>query len=674
MTSDNSLDNMEHAEEIVYKFSFSKNNKVGYNSVFYSEINGVPVYNKASGYGFINKTCAHPSRIVHTKEIMQTEKGFEISETEFYGEIKGGEDDYNNFGMAFRVDVPRGGYEVHVRTTSSAENTMISISGMNSSKILKGGFWDAAGFVPIMNVAKWKEKEWTYNYVNGQGFIDIEIEPIHNNISVGVEEIILKSIPQKISQNKNKPTIFTLGDSTIKSYVFEEAPMSSWGQIFHKMFNLNMVNVINYSQGGRSFKSSYAEGRFNDLLLNGKRGDYVLIQFGHNDVKDDENIRFGRGTTDEVYKSYIKDIYLPAIKAMGMIPILVTPMSSINGEAKPGDHFVNSFNVRKLPEIMKKSGEELAVTVIDLNSESINYYNEIGAEATIAIFMSIEAGEAPGKSNAGSYANGHPSGKIDGTHYKEALAKQFARIIVTEIYKKGTKGDIVGKNISSYFKNEVKEAIYSNNWAKVFSEMAKDVITGKSAYYRNQIEKMLQLGILQKDEDDNFNPHKDITIFEYISSICKLMNLDKAIFRDYKDEILTREIMGAILYDAYQNKFENKPKYMTDYNGTTITPDDPNYDPNLDADAQGIMYYPIVPYEKLKDIKEVSKDFANKVKTAYVLGLIRAENGILRGKVMNGDLLQPKDKVSREKAAKSLYFMWVLSKPVKVENDLSTLL
>jgi hypothetical protein len=288
--------------------------------------------------------------------------------------------------------------------------------------------------------------------------------------------------------------------------------------------------------------------------------------------------------------------------------------------------------------------------------------------------MSIEAGETPGKTNDGSYANGHPSKKIDGTHYKEALAKQFARIIVTELVIKGKAGDSTAAAIASYLKDEVKLAALTGHWSDIFPEMADDITTGEGAYYRNQIEKLIQLGVMSKDPLGNFNPHEVMTAQEFIRCISELMKLDKTLFAGYPNGELSRETMGAILVDAYHAKFTtDKPKFMTDYNGTAVVPGDPNYNPYLDPGARGVMYYPLVSWQQLTDTARIAPDLVSKVKEAYELGLIRSEKGIGRGQMVNGTEFEPKVTVTREKAAKVLYFMWVLQQAVNVENDVSSL-
>ncbi len=649
---------------------------------FYS----VPVYSQKKGYGFVSQTCAQPPRIVDYSDITIKDDGYYVNQTDesrfIMVDDKGNDIDqskcttYNFGGMVFRVDVPAGAYKIEVETTGGADVTSMSVSGMQTTRIESNKFWDVAKLVPVKNVAEWNGNTWSFNFVTGIPFIDIEIEPKKANTYVGIKTIKLTPIEAAEIKDGEKPTIFTLGDSTVKSYIFEEAPMCGWGQVFDRLFDLDKVNVVNYSMGGRSMKSMYQEGRFNDVLLNGKKGDYILIQSGHNDERkgtatgtaDGENARFGGGSTEEMYKKYITDYYIPAILSRGMIPILVTPMTRAEGKPTKNHIYENSFTTRKFPDVMKQAAEETGVTLVDLNTRSVEYMNEIGTSGTTAIVLSIEAGETPGKTNSGSYANGNPNLKIDGTHFKEALAKQYARMIVEEIYKANKNGDSsVDSFVKIYLKDEVVKAIENDDWSNVYPEVCNDTVSGLGAYYRNQIEKMLQLGVMKKDKNGNFNPLDNMYTEEFIDALSKLWDIDKNEIRGYKNTPLTREVMASVLYDAYKIKFSEKPVYMTDYNGKALSPDDPNYDSNLVGEEA--QYYPLAGFGTLIDTDRISPEYAEKVKEAYNLGLIRSEWDIQRGTMKNGNKISPKQVVSRAKAAKSLYFAWVLSKPISDETD-----
>jgi len=651
------------------RFDFTNRPAAGATHVKWSDRSGAPLYDEATGYGFVERTGALPARPVHVAGIRSEGKGFVISEPHFEAEKGFEKDHYNNYGMAFRIKAAPGAYAIRVRTTSNLDDTIVAVTGMQASRLGPGTFWDAASLLPNRTTVSMQGKEWSYRYVNGRGFIDIEIEPKRPDTPVGIEEIVLEPIAPQARAANELPTIFTLGDSTVKSYTFDEAPMSGWGQVFDKLFDPRKVRVLNYSMGGRSFRNSYAEGRLNDLLMAGRVGDVVMIQFGHNDESLDETRRFGRGATEEMYESFVTDFYLPAIRARGMQPVFVTPMSRVKGDARPGETYVNSFSKRRFPELLKKLGAQHGVPVVDLNLLSVDYYNRSGAQAITPMVMAIEAGETPGKTNDGSYANGHPANKIDGTHFRESMSKQYARIVATEIARLGKEGDQLAASIAAQMKPEVRAAIAGNDWWAIHPETARDITAGEGAYYRDQFEKLLQLGVLRKDAQGNVHPQQAMRTREFADALSSAMRLPSNALAKYGDGTLSREVMGAILLDAYRAKFSAKPKYMTDYNGKTVLPGAPGYDPNLDSGAQGAMYYPLVAWSRLVDTADVSAPYAAKLKEAYELGLIRSEAGITRGRMVNGTRLEPKTVVTRAKAAKALYFMWVLVQPPKAEND-----
>eukprot|EP01034_Spumella_vulgaris_P024776 gene24776-31154_t len=629
--------------------------------------NTAPLYSTATGYGFVGQSGALPARAVHTAQIRHQAGGYVITEPGV--DPNAGTDHYNNFGMVFRVKAAPGAYAIRVRTTSDAADAVVSISGMQTSRLTAPVFWDAAGLMPNRTRMAVEGRDWTYRYVNGREFIDIEIEPKRAGVAAGVSEIVLTPIPPQQRPAASLPAIFTLGDSTMKSYTFDEAPMSGWGQVFDQLFDPDRVRVLNYSMGGRSFRSAYAEGRLNDLLLAGSVGDIVMIQFGHNDESTDETRRFGRGSTEAMYAEFIRSVYLPAIRARGMQPVFVTPMSRVNGNQKPGEPYTDSFSKRRFPDLLRKLGAELGVPVADLNARSVEYYNTAGREAVTAMVMSIEAGETPGKTNDGSYANGPPANKIDGTHFKEALSKQYARMVVTELARLAAQGDAVAGRVTSQLSAKVRHALAANDWTAIYPEIANDILAGDGAYYRNQIEKLIQLGAFSKDVQGNFQPQAAMQAKEFAAALAMLMRLPAGAAPPPATGALTREAMGALLLDAYRAKFSARPAYMTDYNGKTIVPGSPGYDPNLDSGAQGAMYYPLVRWDQLQDIASLSPANAQKLREAYELGLIRSEAGIERGRMLNGRLLEPGAVVSRAKAAKALYFMWVLAQPPKAEND-----
>jgi rhamnogalacturonan acetylesterase len=88
-----------------------------------------------------------------------------------------------------------------------------------------------------------------------------------------------KTTPDKVL-NPKLPTLFIVGDSTLKS----DAPLRGWGQELGQFFDANKINVVNRAIGGRSSRTFQNEGRWDKVLAEIKSGDFVIIQFGHNDV------------------------------------------------------------------------------------------------------------------------------------------------------------------------------------------------------------------------------------------------------------------------------------------------------------------------------------------------------------------------------------------------------
>ncbi len=645
-------------------FNFTKEYEKGAKNMYF-----VRKYSEDAGYGFTDRSSSMPVREVDSNKIEVTEEGFAVTEKdpkifECYDEdgkeITADKSTTHNFGgMIFRVKVPKGGYHIEVVTDKGDENSIISVNAMQPARMATA-YWDAAKLVENQHKAQWKDNVWSFDQANGSGYIDVEIEPKSCGVPVVLKHISITPVDIKTS---DKPTVYILGDSTLKSYTYEEAPMCGWGQVFDRLFDSGKINVVNYSMGGRSLKSMYQEGRLNDVLMTGAKGDFVIVQSGHNDEKtgsdSDPTARFGVGSTEEMYRKYLEDCYIPAIKARGMIPVLVTPMTRVKeGQEVYKDSFTTKD--REFPKVMRAVASEMNVPLVDLNADSVEYLNSIGPAEAEAIVLSLEAGETPGKTNSGSYANGHPQNKIDGTHMKEALAKQYALIVAKDIAELSQKYTELAPMKEAMVKGAAEGDVET-----VYPEMCRDV-KGENAYYRNQIEKMLQLGVMTKDEDGNFRPKDAISAYEYAAALEKLYGVE--LKDEYGNEPLTREVMACINLEAYNAMYSEKPKYMTDYNGSNITPDDPNYDPNLVGEEA--QYYPLVGFGAVTDKAEIDEKLYSQVEQAYELGLIRSEEGIKRGKMINGYTLQPKKEVSREKAAKSLYFMYVLGQDINGENDI----
>lgn len=631
------------------------------------------LFQAEQGYGFVNKSWFYPMREVDVSELTSTDNGaYTIGER--FQTWFNNENDYNYGGMIFRYQTKAGVYRIRVKITEDSAPVSIGITGLNSEMLVRDFTWDPSGQIAKKCSASWRDNVWSFDYVSGNGILDVEIEPkAEEDTRIGVEYIEIEELEADKTASE-KPTVFVLGDSTAQSFVYEEAIMSGWGQLFDDFFDLDRVNVINYSMGGRSLKNMYQEGRFNDMMLSAKAGDCILLQSGHNDESRDElkgmHTRFGRGNDEETFTRWLEEVYIPAANVLGVQLIFVTSMTRIDSEKTGNEPVFAGFQYSEnphihFPGIMEKLANKYDISVIDLYGRSVDYISQIGGEAAKGMFLGVEPGETPGKTNSGSFANGNPSGSCDGTHSKEALAKQWVRLILLEIVEKKLFP-------MSFLKEETLQALQSGDERALYPEVSLDVTSGENAYYRNSIERMIRMGILSQDEKGYFYPKKAMTEQEFKAAIERLWNITLAIKAD--DRALLREKMAGFVLKAYEKRFGkkedgkwNKPVYMTDYNGVNVSPDSPYYDPNLDGESA--QYYPLVTWQHIEDKEDISPEYVNAMKEVYELGLMRSECGIERGKMKNGTLMEPKKEVTREKAAKELFFLSVLTHDIKEEND-----
>jgi len=217
----------------------------------------------------------------------------------------------------------------------------------------------------------------------------------------------------------NKTTIFTVGDSLVQTYTEDYAPMTGWGQMLPIYFNEAHVVVKNHAIGGRSSGSFLREGRFDKVLQDLQPGDYVLIEFGHNDATWNKPERYVPVLD---FKANLTKHYIAATRQCGGIPILITLVNRNDYDPNTG-----KFNV-SFPEYVQATREvaaETAAPLIDLNAMTVEYFDRLNHEYGIGatetkIFNHAKPGEY-----AGVYANG----VADNTHLQKAGAMIVAGMV-----------------------------------------------------------------------------------------------------------------------------------------------------------------------------------------------------------------------------------------------------
>ena len=192
----------------------------------------------------------------------------------------------------------------------------------------------------------------------------------------------------EIKRNERAPTLFLLGDSTVCDQPRE--PYNSWGQMLTRFFKPGLA-VANHAESGESLRSSLGARRLDKVLSLMKPGDYLFIQFGHNDEKE-KGEGVGAFTT---YKASLKR-YVEEARQRGATVVLLTPMQRRTFDAagkitdSHGDH----------DDAVRQVAKELSVPLIDLHAMSTPFYEALGPEESKKAFA---PNDGTHHNNYGSY-------------------------------------------------------------------------------------------------------------------------------------------------------------------------------------------------------------------------------------------------------------------------------
>ncbi len=183
---------------------------------------------------------------------------------------------------------------------------------------------------------------------------------------------------------KDPMRVFLIGDSTMADKLPADFPETGWGMPFSKLFN-EAVEVQNHAYNGRSTKSFRREGRWAKVQAQLKKGDYVFIQFGHNDAKASDTARYAPSQTD--FRENLTR-YVAETRAKGGIPILLTPTQRRKFDST--GVFVDQH--ADYPNVVREVAAKEKVLLIDIEKESKKYISSEGPEGAKKMFLHYPVG------------------------------------------------------------------------------------------------------------------------------------------------------------------------------------------------------------------------------------------------------------------------------------------
>lgn len=216
-----------------------------------------------------------------------------------------------------------------------------------------------------------------------------------------------------ILREDEKIRIFLAGDSTMSVKESKAYPETGWGMPFVHFFD-STIEVDNRARNGRSTKTFISEGRWQKLIEDVRKGDYVLIQFGHNDESKEKKERY---TTPGEFKANLER-FVNETKDRHAIPVLFTPVS--RRKFRDGK-VVETHEVYS--KLVRDVAKELNVSFIDLDEKSRALYQQFGEEKSKLLFLQLQPGEHPN----------YPDGRNDNTHFNELGARLIAQIVLKEL-------------------------------------------------------------------------------------------------------------------------------------------------------------------------------------------------------------------------------------------------
>jgi lysophospholipase L1-like esterase len=209
-------------------------------------------------------------------------------------------------------------------------------------------------------------------------------------------------------------TVYLAGDSTCAIKAADKRPETGWGEMLPQFFDPAKVKIVNEAQNGRSTKSFIDEGRWQKIVDSLQKGDYVFIQFGHNDEKKDKPAVYA--SPDDYKANLVK--FIRETRSKGATPVLMTPVSRRKFE---NDILVKTHG--EYPDAVKTVAREQGAVLIDMESKSAAVLNRYGVEGSKELFLQLRPGENPN----------YPKGVEDNTHFRPKGADEMAKLAVEGI-------------------------------------------------------------------------------------------------------------------------------------------------------------------------------------------------------------------------------------------------
>ena len=366
-----------------FKFKFGPGKApAGYKQVLASS-----VFTNDTGYGI---DIGYPAQ-----DVSRGQTGFVTSDKPFY----------------FSVNVPEGNYRVTVTMGDAKDKTETTVKAESRRLMLEKVTTQPGEVVTktfIVNIrrpeistgGKVSLKGRELNKLDWDNKLTLEFNGAHPCI----DAVELTKVDDQV-------TVYLAGNSTVVDQ--DDEPWASWGQMVPRFFKPG-VAIADEAESGLTLASFKGSHRLEKILSIAKPGDYLFVEFGHNDQKE-------KGANDGAWKSYTDDFkyFISKAKEKGMIPVVVTSTS----RRAFGDDGKVKNTLGDFPAAARKVAQDEGVAMIDVNAMTAEFYNSMGSEKSTKAFVHYPANTYPGQDKP----------LADDTHFNGYGAYEIAKMIVEGI-------------------------------------------------------------------------------------------------------------------------------------------------------------------------------------------------------------------------------------------------
>ncbi|RZK42733.1 MAG: rhamnogalacturonan acetylesterase [Hymenobacter sp.] len=211
-----------------------------------------------------------------------------------------------------------------------------------------------------------------------------------------------------------KTKLYLVGDSTMAQKVRQAFPETGWGMPLGTFFDTTVV-VDNRARNGRSTRTFLAENRWQPIVEALQPGDYVFIEFGHNDESADYPDRYT--PVADYRRNLIK--FVTEARSKKALPVLLTPVTR--------RYFDQDGHIKETHAVYSAAtlgvAKDYHVLAVDLDKLSRDLLQRLGAENSKLLFMQLAPGDHPN----------YPLGRADNTHFNELGAREMAQLVVNDL-------------------------------------------------------------------------------------------------------------------------------------------------------------------------------------------------------------------------------------------------